>query len=43
MLRANINRLFRKTWNTTKKVEALIDHLWIYVRYHNAVLVGSDS
>ncbi|MBU6154937.1 MAG: hypothetical protein KGP28_11590 [Bdellovibrionales bacterium] len=42
MLRANINRLFRKTWNTTKKVEALIDHLWIYVRYHNAVLVGPD-
>jgi len=42
MLRANINRLFRKTWSTTKKVEGLIDHLWIYVRYHNTVLVNSD-
>ncbi len=42
MLRANINRLFRKTWSTTKKVEGLIDHLWIYVRYHNAVLVNPD-
>ncbi len=42
MLRANVNRLFRKTWSTTKKVECLVDHLWIYVRYHNAVLVNSD-
>ena len=42
MLRANISRLFRKTWNTTKKPEALIDHLWIYVRYHNTVLLRSD-
>ena len=42
MLRANINRLFRKTWSTTKKVEGLTDHLWIYVRYHNTVLVNSD-
>jgi transposase-like protein len=35
MLRANINRLIRKTWNTTKKIEALNHHLWIYVDYHN--------
>jgi hypothetical protein len=41
MLRANISRLFRKTWNTTKKIERLVDHLWIYVRYHNTVLVKS--
>ncbi len=40
MLRANVSRLFRRTWNTTKKVEGLIDHLWIYVRYHNTVLVS---
>ena len=35
MMRANISRLIRKTWNTTKKVEGLIDHLNIYVWMHN--------
>jgi len=42
MLRANINRLFRKTWSTTKKIEGLVDHLWIYVRVHNTLLVNHD-
>jgi hypothetical protein len=40
MLRANINRLFRKTWCTTKKIQPLIDHLEIYVMYHNQVLIN---
>ncbi len=35
MLRANLNRLFRRTWCTTKKRESLTDHLAIYVNYHN--------
>jgi hypothetical protein len=35
MLRANINRLFRKTWCTTKKMEMLEHHLAIYALYHN--------
>jgi hypothetical protein len=35
MLRANLNRLFRKTWCTTKTVQGLIDHLSLYVLYHN--------
>lgn len=35
MLRANINRLFRKTWCTTKKKEKLELHLAIYSHYHN--------
>lgn len=39
MYRANINRLFRRTWCTTKKPSALLDHLWIYVYYHNHVLL----
>ncbi len=39
MLRANINRLFRKTWCTTKKIQALEDHLMIYTYYHNHVLL----
>ncbi|MDR3606298.1 MAG: hypothetical protein P4M08_02835 [Oligoflexia bacterium] len=41
MLRANLNRLFRRTWCTTKTREGLIDHLSIYVRYHNQVLTSS--
>ena len=39
MLRANMNRLFRRTWCTTKNVAGLIDHLSIYIRYHNTVLL----
>jgi len=38
MLRANMNRLFRRTWCTTKTRQGLIDHLSLYVRYHNEVL-----
>lgn len=39
MLRANINRLFRRTWCTTKKQERLVDHLNLYMRFHNQVLI----
>jgi hypothetical protein len=39
MLRANINRLFRRTWNTTKKPERLALHLAIYALYHNRSLI----
>lgn len=35
MLRANINRLFRKTWCTTKKPDALYDHISLYAARHN--------
>ena len=38
MLRANVNRLFRKTWCTTKKAENLAHHIAIYADYHNSVL-----
>lgn len=41
MLRANINRLFRKTWCTTKKKERLRDHIELYVNYHNRLLIAS--
>lgn len=37
-LRADINRLFRKTWCTTKKPEMLAAHLMLYSHYHNAHL-----
>jgi hypothetical protein len=39
MLRANLNRLVRRTWATTKKPEGLIDHLWLYLWFHNSVLI----
>ena len=43
MLRANLNRLFRRTWCTTKKRQGLIDHLSLYMVYHNQVLTPSAA
>ncbi len=37
-LRADINRLIRKTWCTTKKAEGLRYHLAMYSLYHNQSL-----
>lgn len=39
MFRANINRLFRKTWNTTKSIEQLQKHLDIYCYAFNSGLL----
>jgi hypothetical protein len=39
MLRANINRLFRKTWCTTKRPDRLRDHIELYTYYHNEFLL----
>jgi len=33
--RADINRLFRKTWCTTKRADRLFMHLAIYAEFHN--------
>lgn len=41
MFRANVNRLFRKTWCTTKKAERLALHLAIYAYYHNHSLIAA--
>ena len=35
MLRANVNRLIRKTWCTTKSPERLRAHLMLYANEHN--------
>jgi hypothetical protein len=43
MLRANMNRLFRKTWCTTKTIQGLSDHLALYVCFHNFHLTPSFS
>lgn len=37
MLRANINRLIRKTWCTTKSPENLQKHLEIFIYYYNCI------
>jgi len=41
MLRGNINRLFRKTWCTTKVAQRLEYHLAIYAKFHNTFLIDS--
>ena len=35
MFRANVNRLFRKTWCTTKRPDYLYAHLILYAQFHN--------
>jgi hypothetical protein len=43
MFRANINRLYRLTWNTTKKPERLTLHIAIYALFHNQVLIHNKA
>ena len=43
MLRANLNRLFRRTWCTTKTRQGLIDHLSLYVSFHNQRLTPTGA
>lgn len=38
MFRANLNRLFRRSWNTSKTQNQLQDHLDIFIDYFNEVL-----
>jgi len=40
MLRANINRLIRRSWCTSKKLENLSKHIEIYIYFHNTVLTA---
>ncbi len=35
MFRANVSRLIRRTWCTTKRIDRLVDHLWLYTMFHN--------
>ena len=39
MLRANVNRLIRRTWCTTKRIDRLVDHVVLYAEFHNRVLL----
>lgn len=40
MFRANINRLIRKTWCSTKRVDRLRAHVQLYVQFHNQFLLS---
>ena len=42
MIRANMNRMFRKTWCTTKIPQSLSNHLAIYAIYHNFTLINTS-
>lgn len=41
VLRANINRLIRKTWCTTKDPQRLKDHLDVFIYYYNQELLNN--
>lgn len=43
MLRANVNRLFRRTWCTTKRKDRLALHIALYAINHNFRLIKSKS
>jgi transposase-like protein len=42
LLRANVNRLFRKTWCTTKDPKRLKDHLDIFIYFYNQVILRAS-
>mgnify|MGYP000328930983 FL=1 len=43
MFRANMSRLFRRSWNLSKKPERLEAHAMIYVAYHNLFLLNHPA
>jgi transposase-like protein len=43
MVRANVNRLVRKTWCTSKRMDRLQDHMDLYVWFHNQYLVKNPA
>ena len=43
MIRANVNRMFRRTWCRTQRRERLALHLALYAQYHNDVLLPREE
>lgn len=43
MLRANICRLIRRTWCTTKRKERLREHIMLYVMWHNETIISKQQ
>jgi transposase-like protein len=41
--RANVNRLFRKTWCLSKRADRLQDHLDLYAWFHNHYLIENPA
>jgi transposase-like protein len=41
MYRANVCRLIRKTWCTTKRIDRLRDHLAMYAHFHNLRILAA--
>lgn len=39
MFRANINRLIRRTWCTSKNIDRLRDHIDLFIYYQNSILL----
>ena len=42
-VRANVNRLFRKTWCISKRMDRLQDHLDLYAWFHNQYLLRNPA
>jgi hypothetical protein len=43
MFRANINRLFRRTWCTTKSIDQLQNHVDVFIEYFNEMVMEKIS
>ncbi len=43
MFRANINRLIRKTWCTTKDPQKLQDHVDLFIDFYNRVIIKESA
>jgi hypothetical protein len=43
MLRANVSRLFRRSWNTSKRMDRLEAHISIYAVFHNHYVIHNPS
>jgi hypothetical protein len=43
MTRANINRLIRQTWCTSKKIENLHAHFGMYQMWHNEGILANGK
>jgi hypothetical protein len=39
-IRADLSRMARRTWSTTKRAERLQDHLDIYIAFNNGYEFG---
>lgn len=43
MYRANVNRLFRRTWCTSKRIDHLKMHMTLYRSWHNEMILAKEE